>query len=122
MTNFATQVLPFVLNIFIVVNILLILGFLIGKIALYKYENAVKFYAYFSVVMCMLFVFYFIAILIYSICSFFAGNMFSFLVFPVFIFLPFVVGYFATYEKVHFFTNIQILTLIASLIVALYLV
>ena len=106
--------------IFIMVtNVLLILGFLIGKLALYKNENAIKFFAYFSVLMSALFALYFISILWFSISNLYAGNAVYSAIFPVFLFLPFIIGHFASYEKVHFYTNIQILTLIISLLLAL---
>ncbi len=100
-------------------NVLLILGFLIGKLALYKNENAIKFFAYFSVLMSTLFALYFISILWFSISNLYAGNAVYSAIFPVFLFLPFIIGHFASYEKVHFYTNIQILTLIISLLLAL---
>lgn len=106
--------------IFIMVtNVLLIFGFLIGKLALYKNENAIKFFAYFSVLMSTLFALYFISILWFSISNLYAGNAVYSAIFPVFLFLPFIIGHFASYEKVHFYTNIQILTLIISLLLAL---
>lgn len=110
------------LAVLIVSNILLIVGFLIGKIVLYKNENAIKFFARFSVAICTLFVIYFLSILWFSISSFFFGNSVYSVIFPVFLFLPFVIGYFASYEKVHFYTNIQILTLIISLLLALSII
>lgn len=113
------SLLPWSLKMIIVTNILLIAGFVIGKLALYKNENAIKFYAYFSVVICVLFALYFISILWFSISNLFAGNAVYSAIFPIFLFLPFIIGHFTSYEKVHFYTNIQILTLIISLLLAL---
>lgn len=111
--------LPISLIFIIVTNILLILGFVIGKIALYKNENLIKFYAYFSVIISMLFALYFLSILWFSISNLYLGNAVYAAIFPIFLFLPFIIGHFASYEKVHFYTNIQILTLIISLLLAL---
>lgn len=111
--------LPVSLIFIIVTNILLILGFVIGKIALYKNENLIKFYAYFSVIISMLFALYFLSILWFSISNLYLGNAVYAAIFPIFLFLPFIIGHFASYEKVHFYTNIQILTLIISLLLAL---
>lgn len=113
------HLLPVSLIAIIVTNVLLIFGFLAGKLALYKNENAVKFYAYFSVFISVLFVLYFISILWFSISNLLAGNAVYSAIFPIFLFLPFIIGHFASYEKVHFYTNIQILTLIISLLLAL---
>lgn len=111
--------LPVSLIAIIFTNILLIFGFVVGKLALYKSENAVKFYAYFSVVISMLFALYFISILWFSLSNLYWGNAVYAAIFPIFLFLPFIIGHFASYEKVHFYTNIQILTLIISLLLAL---
>lgn len=111
--------LPVSLISIIVTNVLLILGFILGKLLLYKYENAIKFFAYFSVVISILFVLYFVSILWFSISNLYLGNAVYAAIFPIFLFLPFITGHFASYEKVHFYTNIQILTLIISLLLAL---
>lgn len=110
--------LPDSLIVLIVSNVLLIFGFLLGKLALYKAENAVKFYAMFSVVTSGLFLVYFIAILWFSLSNLYLGNAVYSAIFPIFLFLPFIIGHFASYEKVHFYTNIQILTLVISLLLA----
>ena len=113
------QTLPVSLISIIFSNVLLIFGFLLGKLVLYKAEDAVKFFAYFSVAICILFVWYFVSILWFSVSNLFAGNAVYSAIFPIFLFLPFIIGHFASYEKVHFYTNIQILTLIISLLLAL---
>ncbi len=111
--------LPDSLILLILSNVLLILGFVIGKIALYKAENAVKFYSLFSVFICSIFVVYFISILWFSLSNLYLGNAIYAAIFPIFLFLPFIIGHFSSYEKIHFYTNIQILTLIVSLLLAL---
>lgn len=113
------QQLPASLISIIVTNVLLILGFLLGKFVLYRNENAIKFYAYFSVFISVLFALYFISILWFSLSNLYLGNAVYAAIFPIFLFLPFIIGHFASYEKVHFYTNIQILTLIISLLLAL---
>lgn len=107
------------LVLLIVSNFLLIAGFVAGKIVLHKTEDAIKFFARFSVGICTLFVIYFVSILCFSIVCLFSQNALYSLIFPVFLFLPFVIGKFSTYEKVHFYTNIQIVTLVISLAIAL---
>ena len=113
------QQLPVSLLAIIVTNVLLILGFILGKLVLYRHENAIKFFAYFSVAICILFALYFVSILWFSISNLYLGNAVYAAIFPIFLFLPFITGHFASYEKVHFYTNIQILTLIISLLLAL---
>lgn len=116
------KLMPLPLTLLIVSNLLLITGFVVGKIALYKNENAVKFFAYFSVAICVLFAIYFISIIWFCICNLLSGQEIYSVIFLVFLFLPFIIGRFATYEKVHFYTNIQILTLIAGLIPAFWII
>ena len=111
--------LPASLISIIATNVLLIFGFLLGKLVLYRNENAIKFYAYFSVVISLLFALYFISILWFSLSNLYLGNAVYAAIFPIFLFLPFIIGHFASYEKVHLYTNIQILTLIISLLLAL---
>lgn len=111
--------LPVSLVSIIITNVLLIFGFVLGKLILYKGEGAIKFFAYFSVVISLLFALYFISILWFSISNLYLGNAVYAAIFPIFLFLPFIIGHFTSYEKVHFYTNIQILTLIISLLLAL---
>ena len=112
------KLMPLPLTLLIVSNLLLITGFVVGKIALYKNENAVKFFAYFSVAICVLFAIYFISIIWFALCNLFTPQAVYSVVLMIFLFMPFIIGRFATYERIHFYTNIQILTLIASLILA----
>ena len=114
--------LPASLISIIVTNVLLILCFALGKLVLYRNENAIKFYAYFSVVISLLFALYFISILWFSLSNLYLGNAVYAAIFPIFLFLPFIIGHFASYEKVHFYTNIQNLTLIISLLLALSII
>ena len=117
---------PVSLICFLIINSLLITGLFIGKIVMYKNENLVKFFAYLTVVLSILLGLYFISILWFTIESFVLGKSFYIAFFPVFIFLPFVIGRFASYEKIHFYTNVQlgvlILSLALGLIFALYFV
>lgn len=110
---------PASLLLIIFSNILLIIGFGIGKLAMWKWENAVKFFAVFTVVMSFLISAYFIGILWFSIGGLISGNIIHSAIFTVFLFLPFIIGHFATYKKIQFYSDIQILTLIISLVVAL---
>ncbi len=109
----------FSLILLIVSNFLLIIGFGVGKIVLHKSEDKIKFFARFTVMICILLITYFLSILLFTIGSIFSANAANSLIFPIFLFLPFVIGKFATYEKVHFYTNIQLVTLIISFIIAL---
>lgn len=102
----------------VVTNIILILGFIFGKFVMYKFENAVKFLSVYTVFMGTMYLAYFISILWFSISNLYMGNAAYAAMFPIFLFLPFIIGHFASYEKIHFYTNIQILTLVISLLLA----
>ena len=102
----------------ILTNIILIGGFIIGKILLYKFENKVKFMSVFTVFISVVFVLYFISIILFSLINLYNGNAVYAAMFPIFLFLPFIIGHFASYEKIQYYTNIQILTLIISLLLA----
>lgn len=110
---------PVSLLLIISTNIILILSFIIGKLAIWKFENAVKFFSLFSVFTSIFFALYFISILWFSLSNLYTGNAVYAAIFPIFLFLPFITGHFASYEKIHFYTNVQILTLIISLLLAL---
>lgn len=99
-------------------NIILILGFIFGKLLLYKFENKVKFLSIFTVFISVVFVLYFISILWFSLSNLYNGNAVYAAMFPIFLFLPFIIGHFASYEKIQYFTNIQVLTLVISLLLA----
>lgn len=113
---------PVPLLLIIVTNILLIAGFCIGKAVLLKNENAIKFFAVFSVLMTFFFAAYFIGIIWFFVYSIAAGSSFYGIMFLIFLFLPFVIGYFSTYKKIQLYSDIQILTLLISLIAALSLI
>lgn len=110
--------LPDSLLAIIVTNIILIFGFMFGKLALYKFENKVKFMALYTVFISVVMVLYFISIIWFSLSNLYGGNAVYAAIFPIFLFLPFIIGHFASYERIHFYTNIQILTLIISLLLA----
>lgn len=102
----------------IVTNLILLGGFVIGKLALYKFENAIKFFSVFTVFIGVMYLAYFISILWFSISNLLDGNAVYAAMFPIFLFLPFIIGHFSSYEKIHFYTNIQLLTLVISLLLA----
>lgn len=102
----------------IAANTVLLIAFIIGKLVLYKFENAVKFFSYWAVFTGLSFVAYFASILWFSFYNLYSGNLHYASIFLVFLFLPFIIGHFTTYEKIHFGSNIQILTLAISLLLA----
>ncbi len=102
----------------ILTNVILIAGFVFGKLLLYKFENKVKFMSLFTVFISVVMVAYFISIIWFSLSNLYNGNAVYAAMFPIFLFLPFIIGHFASYEKIQYYTNVQILTLVISLLLA----
>lgn len=113
---------PVSLIILIISNLLLLIMFIIGKIVLKKREDALKFFSNFTVAVCILFIIYFMSIVWFSLQSLFIGEKGQAFVFPIFAFMPFIIGRFASYDRIHFYTNLQIFALIASLVLGLLLI
>ena len=102
----------------IITNIILIFGFIFGKLLLYRFENRVKFLSLFTVFISVTMVAYFISIIWFSLSNLYNGNAVYAAMFPIFLFLPFIFGHFASYEKIQYYTNVQVLTLVISLLLA----
>lgn len=102
----------------ILTNVILIAGFVFGKLLLYKFENKIKFMSLFTVFISVVMVAYFISIIWFSLSNLYNGNAVYAAMFPIFLFLPFIIGHFASYEKIQYYTNVQILTLVISLLLA----
>ena len=102
----------------IITNIILIFGFIFGKLLLYRFENRVKFLSLFTVFISVTMVAYFISIIWFSLRNLYNGNAVYAAMFPIFLFLPFIIGHFASYEKIQYYTNVQVLTLVISLLLA----
>lgn len=106
------------INSFIIVNILLILSFVVAQYLL-KLDKP-KLMAVFSVFLSIILVFYLCLIIIICIKSIVFKQYINLVLLP-FIFIPFIVGIFANYKKIHFYTNIQNLFFTLSLVIALFL-
>ena len=77
--------LPDSLLAIIVTNIILIFGFMFGKLALYKFENKVKFMALYTVFISVVMVLYFISIIWFSLSNLYGGNAVYAAIFPIFL-------------------------------------
>ena len=100
-------------NSFIIVNILLILAFVLAQYFL-KLDRP-KLMAGFSVLP-----FYLCLIIIICVKSFIFKQYLNLVLLP-FVFVPFVVGVFANYKRINFYTNIQNLFFVLSLAIAIFL-
>lgn len=106
------------INFFIIINILLILAFVVAQCFL-KLDRP-KLMANFSVLLTVILVFYLCLIMIICVKSFIFKQYLN-LILLLFIFIPFVIGIFANYKQINFYTNIQNLFFVLSLIIAIFL-
>lgn len=106
------------INSFIVVNILLIILFAIAQYLL-KLDRP-KLIAATSILLSIILAFYLCLIIIICVKSLIFKHYLNLFLLP-FIFIPFVVGVFANYKRIHFYTNVQNLFFVLSLIITLFL-
>jgi len=97
---------------FLIFNSSLITAFSAGKI-IFKKEN-INLNSNYSIFLSVLLIFYFVSILVLNLFSFNTKYFWYGLILLPFLFMPFVIGRIAKYEKINFYMNIQILTLVIS--------
>ena len=108
------------LGIMILLNFLLVISFLIGKIFIFKETGDDLAASYFSVYLALLFAAYFISIIAESLFLFLAGHRLFCLPLLFFLLPPFIIGRLVNYKNLNFHTVIQILTLFAGLITGVF--
>ncbi len=116
MTSLIKNIEILSLVMILVSNFLLMPGFLCGNIVLRKNENAIKFFAIFTVIMSFLMLLYIAGFFLFAAENILTGRISTGAIALIFPAMPFVIGYFASYEKVNRYTVIQIFTLILSLL------
>lgn len=100
----------------LIINSLLLLLFICGKVYVFELKKWIKFVALYSVVITGLLSLYICVMSVYVILSLFAGDFLYALIFLILVVSPFVIGRFATYNKIKFYTNIQIIQLLFTVI------
>ena len=100
-----------------ILNLLALLGFMFGKI-IFKKEHNHEPASLYTVYLAVIFGLYLISLIIFSITAFILGYINFGVLFLTFFIVPFILGRISTYEKANFFTNIQIIVLIISLIIS----
>lgn len=103
---------------FLIINFIFIVLFVLGKEIIFKIKNNPNLTAGYALVLGFLFVFYFLAIFAVVLASIAAHKFLpvSLLLFVVF---PFAIGRKVTYDRLIFYSNLQVLALFGSLILAL---
>lgn len=105
---------------FVILNFALIISFLAGVLFIFKKNTKPVISAYYSLFLSALLIFYLAGAIIISLTLFYRGY-YSGLPFIAFLFMPFVIGSGANYEKIRFFTFVQIFVFALSLVYSLYL-
>jgi len=104
--------LIYIIISFLIFNLSLITAFIIGK-SIFKKENIILSSNY-SIFLSVIFIFYFLSIIIFNLFSFHSKYFWQSLILLPFLFMPFIIGRFSKYEKINFYTNMQIFTLVLS--------
>ncbi len=107
-----------ILNTFAILNAVFIITFIITTKYIYKMYNKPQIMAGFGILMGGLFLIYFLLLILISIMAVFE-HRYLFLIMGIFLVIPFIVGQKATYEKLDLYSNLQLLSLFASLSLSL---
>ncbi|MCX4274453.1 MAG: hypothetical protein OSJ27_01570 [Candidatus Gastranaerophilales bacterium] len=105
----------------IIINVLLIVSLFFGMQNIFKEETNPKLRAYYSIYLSVLLFLYLAMIIVvalhYFILAHYGTSPFLFM----FFIFPFAIGNFASYKRLRFFTFLQIIVFILSLIYIVYL-
>lgn len=107
-----------ILTVFSILNLIFIILFILTTKIIFKMYNKPQLMAGCSILLVSFFILYFILITLISISALFE-HRYALLLLSLFIFIPFIIGKKATYEKLNLYSNLQIIALIASLSLSL---
>ena len=105
---------------FLILNLSLITAFIAGKI-IFRKEN-INLNSNYSIFLSVLLIFYFVSILVFNLFSFNTKYFWSGLILLPFLFMPFIIGRISKYEKINFYMNMQILTLVISFLAGVLMI
>jgi len=105
----------------IFINIIFIFSFIIGKFIYRQCESELKKSNY-TVYLVFLLGFYLLLLAGSILGMLFTGMAIYAAAFTLFLIAPFIIGKFSQYKKAGLYTNIQIITLIASLLLSVHLI
>ncbi len=103
---------------FLAINIVFIVLFFVGKKFIFKIKSNPNLTAGYALLLGIMFVLYFLSVFVVVISSIVAHKFLP-VILLVFVFLPFVIGKKVTYEKLNFYSNLQLVTFLFSLILGL---
>lgn len=104
-------------------SFILMWAFILGKSFVYKHVKNLKFVSRYSVFIGFLYLLHFASIIVFSIACWFSpiSNAYAF-VFPLYLPIPFLIGKFSRYEKIDFYTNLQIIALAICVLTGIALI
>jgi len=105
---------------FLILNLSLITAFIAGK-SIFKKEN-INLNSNYSIFLSVLLIFYFVSIFVFNLFSFNTKYFCQSLILLPFLFMPFIIGRIAKYEKINFYMNMQILTLVISFLAGVLMI
>lgn len=111
------KTLIYSLIFFLIFNLSLITAFIAGK-SILKKEN-INLNSNYSIFLSVLLIFYFLSILTFNLFSFNTKYFCYGMILLPFLFMPFIIGRVSKYEKINFYTNMQIVTLVISFLAGL---
>ena len=97
------------------ISTIFIIMFIVGRCFIFKLDKKPNLKAKYSLFLVFVFLFYFLSIIVFVGSSLVQQQYFS-LCLLVFIIIPFVIGKKATYEKLRFYSNLQIAVVFASIV------
>lgn len=109
------------LSVFSSINLMLIVVFAAAAGFVGHQKKIPQIMAFYSVFLAVLFLIYFISILFVGIAAI-SAKKYSTLCLLIFIFIPFIIGKYVSYEKLRIFSNIQLFVLFLSLFLALFFI
>lgn len=108
------------LKVFLLINTIFIALFVLGREVIFKLEKRPKLHAGYAVILGVFFFPYFLAIVGIVLFSVFKQEFLP-VCLVLFIFVPFLIGQKATYEKLNFYSNMQLASFLGSAAFALVL-
>lgn len=104
---------------FLISNLSLMAAFVVGK-SIFKREN-MNLSSNYSIFISVLMIFYFLSIITFNFFSFAAKYFLYGLFLLPFLFAPFIIGHFSKFEKINLYMDIQISTLVLSLLTGFWM-
>ena len=111
----------FLLYIFALINLAFIFVYAIGHNVVINIEDRPKLRAVYSIFMTTCLAIYLFSIAVICVLAVLSGH-YSSLFLAVFFFAPFIIGKYVTFKTFNMYSNLQLFTLVLSLVYTIYLI